>query len=154
MRNSAVLSLSHTSVDDGQRMYSLGRLEWWERIYPHCWHRNWGDQHVEAEYSLYWGWLLPELRGRVEAPDPPSHGAPHFPFPCKAVREHGEKTAMFCAHVCPVRGHLGGCSLFVQCLNHNRFAKWVSASSLNTELKFWVIFIKCTFLLLVFVSFI
>lgn len=99
MRSSAVLSLSHTSVNDGQRMYSMDRLERWERIYLHFWHRNRGDQLVEAEYSLNWGQLFTELSGGAETTDPPLHDTLHYPFPCKAVREHGEKTAMFCACV-------------------------------------------------------
>lgn len=113
MRGSAVLSLSQASVNDGQMMCSMGRLERGEIIYLHCWHRRRGDQLVEAEYNLHWGQLLPELCGGAETTDPPSHGALHYSFPCRAEREHAERTAMFCAHTCPVRGHLSGCSLFV-----------------------------------------
>lgn len=130
----------------------------------------WADQRGGREFifisgtgtgwSARRGWVQPELRPAVawtqwrswdNWPSITCHL--HYPFPCKAVREHGEKAAMFCAHMCPLRGHLGGCSLFVQCLNHNHFAKLVSASSLNIELEFWEMFIKCTFLHLIFAGF-
>lgn len=74
-------ALSHACANDGQRMYSMGRLERWERIYLCFWHRNRGDQLVEAEYSLNWGQLLPELSGGAETTDPPPHGTLHYPFP-------------------------------------------------------------------------
>ena len=116
MNGVLVLSLSHTDVNDGQRMHSMGRLKRWERIEVFF---SSGTEtevisFVEAEYGLYWGQLPPGLCGEVEATGPPPYKAPQHPFPCRAVRKYREKTAMFHAHTCPARGRHGGCCLYAQ----------------------------------------
>lgn len=114
-----VLSLSHTDANDGQRMYSMGRLKRWERIevFFSAGTETEVISFVEAEYVSYWGQLPPGLCGEVEATGPPPYKAPQHPFPCRDMRKYREKTTMF-MHI-PVL--LGAATVAAACM-HRHFA--------------------------------
>lgn len=118
-----VQSLSHTYVNDVQRMYSLGRLKRWEGISAFFSASTATEviSLVEAEYDMYCAQLSLGLC-EVKATGPPLFRAPQHPFTCRAVRKYGEKDAMFPIHTCPARGRHGGCCLLAQNLNHKPFA--------------------------------